>query len=336
MSFIQRTKYLAYYLKEMDWEKFRRFKKAVSKETGKPSIAIWFDALRCVYKYNVGLMDYFLFRFYKKDHEQRNSWVGTGWKYEFDLKMNPKSSRSILENKLEFYGAYGSFVNHEFCSVHDVHVESNEAKAVLENASGKIVVKDSTGQCGWDVEVHDAEKFNLKSLAAYMKSKNFDLVESFVQQHPEIDKLSPSGLNTVRMITMINNAGGVDVLGARMRISVNSHVDNLASGNIACSVNLESGKIDGPGVYSDITKDSVTRHPITNVELIGFEIPNWNEIVETTKRIALHRPENRGVGWDVAVTVNGPDFIEGNHNWCKILWQIPVDKGLKSELLKYK
>ena len=59
------------------------------------------------------------------------------------------------------------------------------------------------------------------------------------------------------------------------------------------------------------------------------------EIIEITKKIALHRPENRGVGWDVALTENGPDIIEGNHNWCKILWQIPVDQGLKSVLEKY-
>lgn len=335
MSFIQKTKYLAYYLKEMDWEKFRRFKKFVKQKTGKSSFSIWMDAIRCVYKYNIGLIDYFLFRFYDKSPQERDEWVGTGWKYEFDLKMNPKSTRSILENKLEFYAAYTPFINHEFCAYEDVEKESEAAKAVLNNASGKIVVKDSTGQCGWDVEVLEATKFNLKSLASYMKSKGFDLVESFVRQHPDINKLSPSGLNTVRMITMINNHGGVDILGARMRISVNSHVDNLASGNIACPIDLETGKISGPGVYSDITKDAVTKHPITEVELIDYQIPMWDEIMETTKKIALHRTENRGVGWDVAVTVNGPDFIEGNHNWCKILWQIPVNQGLKSVLKQY-
>ncbi len=336
MSFFQRTKYLAYYLKEMDWEKFNKFKKFVQQKTGKSSFAIWMDAIRCVYKYNIGLIDYFLFKFYEKSPQEREKWVGTGWKYEFDLRMNPKSTRNILENKLEFYGAYGPFINHEFSSIQDVQEGNAAAQAVLNNASGKIVVKDSTGQCGWDVEVLDASKFSLDSLGKYMASKGFDLVESFVQQHPEINKLSPSGLNTVRMITMINNQGGVDILGARMRISVNSHVDNLASGNIACPIDLETGRIAGPGVYSDITKESVTKHPITQVELINYQIPHWQEIVETTKKIALHRPENRGVGWDVAVTANGPDFIEGNHNWCKILWQIPVNQGLKSVLMQYK
>jgi hypothetical protein len=281
-------------------------------------------------------MDYFIFRFHEKNSSERSKWVGTGWKYEFDLKMNPKKYRNILQNKLEFYRCYDSFVKHEFCSIKDIADQNSKAKAVLGNSSGKVVIKNSNGQCGWDVEVVNASNFDFASLQAYMKSKKFDLAESFIQQHPDLNLLSPSGLNTVRMITMINNKGDVDIIGARMRISVNNHVDNLASGNIACPIDLKSGKINGVGVYSDITKPPVSHHPVTKVELVGYQIPMWQDILETTKKIALHRPENRGVGWDVAVTIDGVDFIEGNHNWCKILWQIPVNQGLKSVLMQYR
>ena len=44
---------------------------------------------------------------------------------------------------------------------------------------------------------------------------------------------------------------------------------------------------------------------------------------------------NKSIGWDVAITEQGPSFIEGNHNWCKILWQVPRDKGLKNILMPY-
>jgi hypothetical protein len=36
------------------------------------------------------------------------------------------------------------------------------------------------------------------------------------------------------------------------------------------------------------------------------------------------------------MTENGPDLIEGNHDWCKLLWQLPVNRGMKSELDHYK
>lgn len=32
---------------------------------------------------------------------------------------------------------------------------------------------------------------------------------------------------------------------------------------------------------------------------------------------------------------NGPDLIEGNHDWCKLVWQLPVHKGLKPILEKH-
>lgn len=335
-KYVNRTKYLGYYLKNLDYRLFKKFISYASHETGTSEFSLWVDAIKAIYKHNIGLMDYFIFRFYEKSLIERSKWVGTGYKYEFDLKTNPLVTRVILEDKIKFYEAYTPFIKHSYCTIDDLTLDKGNAHDVLNNKSGKIVIKDSMGQCGWDVEVVNSSDYTSGELVAYMKKKGFNLAEEFIQQHEEINRLSPSGLNTVRMISMINNDGGVDLLGARMRISVNSQVDNLASGNIACPIDLDTGRIIGYGVYSDITKGPVKVHPVTGVDLMGFQIPMWEEIMEATRNIALHRPENRGVGWDVAVTESGPDFIEGNHNWCKILWQIPVNEGLKHILEKYK
>ena len=54
------------------------------------------------------------------------------------------------------------------------------------------------------------------------------------------------------------------------------------------------------------------------------------------KKAALLHPQNRSIGWDIVITAKGPGFIEGNHDWCKLLWQLPVKKGMKSVLDAYK
>jgi len=168
-----------------------------------------------------------------------------------------------------------------------------------------------------------------------LKQNGNDYVEEFVVQHPGLMKLSPSGLNTVRIVTQLNNEDKVDIIGARLRITINSTVDNLAAGNIAAPIDIETGKVDGPGVYSDITKEDEFFHPVTHTEIVGFKIPHWSASVQMVTDAALKNKGNRSVGWDVAITESGPELIEGNHNWCKLLWQLPVKKGLKPVLESY-
>lgn len=332
---IRKTVYLVYYFKELDWKRFNKFIQYVKITNSYSYVFIWSDIVKSVFKYNIGIMDYFIFRFFDKSPAERDEWGGTGFMYEYHLKMNPKDTRHLLADKIDFYIAYTPFVMHANCTLEDLKLNNSKAIQVLKNTKGKIVVKDALGQCGWDVEVLKSNNYTRESLIQYMTAKKFNLAEEFIQQHPDLAKISSTGLNTIRIITQLNKKNEVEILGARLRISVNSHVDNLASGNIAAPVNLETGKVYGVGVYSDITKEDVTVHPVTGVTIPGFQIPLWDQAIEMVKKAALHRPENRSIGWDVAITENGPELIEGNHNWCKILWQLPVKQGLKKTLFQY-
>lgn len=332
---IKRILYLGYYLKQLERDKYGLFLNYASSKSQKSKFKIVLDSVYCVFKYNIGLMDYFLFRFYEKDHSDRNKWVGTGYKYEYDLIMNPKSTRHILENKIEFYKAYTPFVHHAYCTIDDLKLNNEQAKKVLLNPTGKIVIKDALGQCGWNIELIELKYMSREEIIKHMDNKGFNLAEEFIQQHPALSEISNTGLNTIRIITQLNKNNEVDILGARLRVSVNNFVDNLASGNIAAPIDIATGIVNGAAVYSDITKESVEYHPMTRTKIIGFQIPQWDRIIELVTKAALYRPENRSVGWDVALTERGPELIEGNHNWCKILWQIPVNTGLKHILENY-
>ena len=83
------------------------------------------------------------------------------------------------------------------------------------------------------------------------------------------------------------------------------------------------------------TKPDYKTHPISGKILLGFQIPFWYESLELAKKAALLYPQNRSVGWDIAIKNNGPILIEGNHNWGARLWQMPVKQGLKHLLEPY-
>ena len=68
---------------------------------------------------------------------------------------------------------------------------------------------------------------------------------------------------------------------------------------------------------------------------MGFQVPYWQECIQLAKYAALLHSENRSIGCDIVVTETGPGLIQGNHDWCKLVWQLPVGKGLKPILEKH-
>jgi len=330
---LRRAIYLGYYLKQLDRIKFSLFLNYAEKLTGRSKSSILFDIIKSVFLYNISILEYFQFHFFELDKKERDKWAGTGYMYEYQLMMNPQNQRHILDDKTLFYKYYGDFFVHKVADLNDLQSKPEIIDSILKNPSGKLVFKVADGKCGGQVEVRNTKDFNRYNLIKYMRDADYDLVEEFIEQHPSIDKMSPSAVNTVRIITQLNGKGVVDILGCRFRISVNSSVDNMAAGNLAAPIDEKTGVVNGPAVYSDITKPDQEYHPVTNVKIPGFQIPFWEETIELIKKAALLHPQNRSVGWDVVITERGPGLIEGNHDWCKLLWQLPVKAGLKSNLV---
>jgi hypothetical protein len=334
MQLFRRFLYLFYYLKESDFNQLNRFLHFSASSSGKSRFSILIDALHSSVKYGVSFKDYFCFRFFEIGDEDRSKWAGTGFMYEYQLLMNPRQYRKVLEDKILFLTYFKKYVKRKYCTINQFISDQDYADALLKNSTGMLVLKGSHGQVGAEVEVVKSIDFNHQSLIEFMIRNSYDLVEEYVIQHRVLMELSPSGLNTVRVITQVHS-GVVDIIGARLRITINSTVDNMAAGNIAASVDLDNGVLNGPGIFSDITKNDLSVHPVTGIKIEGFKIPFWKEVIEMAKNAALQTPENKSVGWDIAITDEGPELIEGNHNWCKLLWQLPVKKGMKAELVKY-
>lgn len=334
---LKRIVYLGYYLKKLNWPLFRKFLDYAKKETGKSSFFFYKDILKHSLKYNISILEYFQFGFYKPDcpEEEKSTWAGTGYMYEFQKYMNPPQYRDLLEDKTVFDKTYGKYMHHLAVSLADLKADKSLGTRILDNRSQKIVFKIKDGGCGKRVMVENVDKFNVDSLITFMEQNAYDLVEEYVQQHEIINNLAPTALNTVRIITQLRPNGEVAIVGCRLRISVHGVTDNLAAGNIAAVINPETGIITSDGVYSDITKHDESIHPVTKLKIVGTQIPFWKESIALVKEIAALDSRNRSIGWDLAITSFGPDVIEGNREWCKLLYQLPAHKGLKPVLDSY-
>jgi hypothetical protein len=288
-------------------------------------------------KHNASPLDYFSFKFYDLPEEEWDNYPCTGFMYEYQLKMNPRNQRGVLHDKIKFLTLFNSFSGRKWATLAMLKTDKQFIAEFLRNAGEKLVLKNSMGGAGKQVEVIEIPFDSPQSVIKIMEANSFDLAEYYVIQHDALMKLSPSAVNTIRIVTQYLEERIVIIL-AFLRISVNSNVDNLSVGeygvNFGAAINIETGEICGPGVYLDITKPDVYYHPVTKVPVIGFKIPYWEECKDIVINAAKLTPGNRSIGWDVAVTNNGPVLIEGNHNW-NLLSMSPGKKGYKKEFLQY-
>ena len=125
-----------------------------------------------------------------------------------------------------------------------------------------------------------------------------------------LNKLHPSSINTVRVCTLVKD-NKAHVMYALQRIGINGmKVDNVGAGGIY-NVLSDKGEIINP-CWSDKTISTYTVHPSTKMNLIGFKVPHFKEALKLCKKAALVVKNVRYVGWDIAITEDGPIIVEGN------------------------
>jgi hypothetical protein len=144
------------------------------------------------------------------------------------------------------------------------------------------------------------------------------LFQETVLQHPDLNILNPSCLNTVRIDTFIDSAGDINVVSALIRMSTNNlHIDNVNAGGCYVGISPETGRLKRLG-YPSIKNGGVkilTEHPITKTVFENFFVPYFPQVRELVIKAASFLPSLRLIGWDVGIGESGPVLIEGNSNY---------------------
>jgi hypothetical protein len=165
------------------------------------------------------------------------------------------------------------------------------------------------------------------------------LIQPRLRNHPALaPMMSPNGLGTVRIVTQIQEHG-VTHLSAVLRMTVGSSVtDNFSAGmagNILAPIDLDTGTLGraaGSARREWPEMHTVQRHPDTGEVIAGFEVPRWQDVKQLTVQAQASFPELRCLGWDVAVTEQGPVLVEANHAWDINLLQMAHRRGLRPEM----
>ncbi|MGE0026007.1 MAG: sugar-transfer associated ATP-grasp domain-containing protein [Thermoleophilia bacterium] len=208
--------------------------------------------------------------------------------------------------------------------------------ALLAATPGEVVVKPSFGNRGTDVTVllRDGDRWTgLRGAPAdpadlYRRIQEGDpadvhLVQRRLRNHPTIEEIAGSPvLQTLRLMTIVRPDGSVYIFSGLLKIATGaSDTDNYlkgATGNGYSLVTLDDGRL---GPFITIAPDGVgtvrtPEVPATGVRVLGRPVPMLAECCELARRAALLLLPMRTLGWDIAITPDGPALIEGNNWWA--------------------
>lgn len=303
---MRRILYLIKRIIHLDYKNMFKIAKSISKKTKHNRLYIIFDMIYCGLKYQAGYYDYQEFEFYNLNKDERKTYLTRGKNNEIVRRFNDKSFLHKFENKIEFNRVFEKFLKRDW-----LYLDNNNIDEFVKffASHSSIIVKpvDSTGGKGVEKFAYSNDEDAKKIYNSLIENKQL-LVEECINQHEDMSKLYDKSVNTLRMFTFYKN-GQAYFLQAVLKIGNGGVVDNFSSGGMYTYVD-ENGTVFVEAI--DQADNIFFKHPISNTQIVGFKVPMFEEAVKLVKECAKVIPEVSYVGWDVAISKDGPVIVEGN------------------------
>lgn len=159
----------------------------------------------------------------------------------------------------------------------------------------------------------------LAVLCARKRYAHGALIQARLENHPELKPLTGEPLSTCRLVTILDERGEPEPVVAIFRIAPHDDaiVDNSHAGGMATPVEMHTGALgEAAFVRHDAALARYARKEPTGAAIAGTHLPCWREVVDLALR--AHRAFRPWVliGWDIAITPDGPVLVEANDQPC--------------------
>lgn len=279
-------------------------------------VAGFLDLVRCYLLYGSDYSNYVCFKFYELNSCERNKFVTFYRNESLWKKLCGRKVQKDFLDKVFFNSRFANFVKRDW-----IDTKNMSEDAILEfiGKYDSVIVKPTDSCMGIGVyKIICCEQDKVNELMVAVKKGSRFIIEETLENVSEIKALNPPSLNTIRMVTCIDNKGNYHLVAARMRMgATDACTDNVCTGGIVCAIDPISGRIDSTAKNHVGAEFAI--HPNSKVDLLGYQIPQWEECLNITEKLTKVYLEARYVGWDLAITTKGIDVLEGN---------VPPDEGV--------
>lgn len=262
------------------------------------------------FMYGILPREFFSLGFLNLSHRARKTFLTRNNRLVFYKKLNDQNYVDYLNKKTESYAKYKDFYKRDVLCVYG----NEDFDAFVEFASkhDRFIYKPADDYGGHGIKIYDVSKYSsLKDLFEIILYNGYCILEELIVQADPIASLHPASVNTMRVLAFLSPSGETKIQWCFLRMGMGgSHTDNMSSGGMAIIVDPKTGIAYLPG--RDWLGAKHLFHPDTGIQLIGFQIPDWDGLLDTVNKLSHVIPQLKLVGWDLAYTEKGWVFVEGN------------------------
>ena len=292
-------------IKEINYEKLDKLASDIAKRNNKSKGYVKRDMIKNFIRYGIGYTDYLKGDYINLTKEQKETYVTTKTYYKLLNYLNDKKYTQMMNDKIIFNKIFKDYIKRDFI---DLRVTTFEEFDKFFKEHKTIFAKPPTDFGGHGIKRYVySEVKDKKKLYKELLDKKLNLIEEEIIQHKEVAKLNPYAVNSFRIVTLVKDNKAY-ILANALRINLD---DEVAIGCSDAYMRLdENGKVCSRVV--DDVANVYEYHPMAKIKFDTVKVPFVKESFDMALKAALEVPEVRYVGWDIAITPNGPLIMEGN------------------------
>ncbi len=188
----------------------------------------------------------------------------------------------------------------------------DDAVSEVLSSQGNLIIKPTvrSNHGKGVVKITQEEKIKQHITSLFKQYGNNFVIQKEIQQHPDLEKLNPTSVNTIRITTYQDFSGKVKILYATQRFGGKGNIfDNADDPN-------------GTGGFCAISDDGTLNreiHHLRNMKKtyladnITEKVPFFEKVKKAVLFLHTRFPHFALIGWDVSVTPDGhPIIVEYN------------------------
>jgi len=151
----------------------------------------------------------------------------------------------------------------------------------------------------------------------------------------DISAINNTALNTIRIVTILNGLEPIFLTGFHAFATNGNITDSWGKGSIYVGINPEESCLKKYGFYHPNVGEIsyVEEHPDSKVVFKNYKIKDLNEAIKICLNAHRLLYFHFAIGWDVAMTENGPMILEANEKPGMNAVQY-IDGGLRREIMQ--